>query len=250
MVNHGNGGFVFRGSIEEAEMRYGKEFKAVTVRTIWAGSQEEAEQIARSRKQGVSLVFAANEQQGNILTFLSAWLKQKAIGVAAGAIIVLMLATFTMAESNQCVIVRGGENHRVRNAAIFGVLTGGIGLGAGALLSGTSYERVDAIGDVPFKLKYKGKDLKKFQAEGIHIVVVSKNEPIPNTRMACGIEPAPAPAPVSAENKKLEWEDMTMQKSAVVITPAPRTPLAICVETLVDKSGDMMCLRWADKPGQ
>jgi hypothetical protein len=117
----------------------------------------------------------------------------------------LLLTACALAQnsSTPCLIVRDGVNHRVRNAAVFGLLTGGIGLVGGLALSGTSYERVDAMGDVPFKTKYSGSQLKKYAASGVHVVLVGKDEGAPVTATACGTpqavaQVAPLPAPVAA----------------------------------------------------
>ena len=104
-------------------------------------------------------------------------------------IAIILLSTVCAVGQNankQCLIVRDGVNHRVRNAAVFGLLTGGIGLVGGLALSNTSYERIDAMGDVPFKTKYSGSELKKYSKSGVHIVLVGKDEGAPATAVACG----------------------------------------------------------------
>jgi 4-hydroxy-3-methylbut-2-enyl diphosphate reductase IspH len=136
------------------------------------------------------------------------------------AIILLFTACAVGQNANkQCLIVRDGVNHRVRNAAVFGLLTGGIGLVGGLALSNTSYERIDAIGDVPFKTKYSGSELKKYSKSGVHIVLVGKDEGAPATATACGAPQAVAqvaPAPVSVQ-------ELAAAPSATNVTPAMQT---------------------------
>ncbi len=95
--------------------------------------------------------------------------------------------------NNSCLIVTSAEGHRMRNAIIAGVFTGGIGLATGLIASGGRYEYRDAINVPPaqVKMKYKGNDLQKLQQQGVHVVVVRKNdkqgesEAIQNGRNAC-----------------------------------------------------------------
>ena len=68
---------------------------------------------------------------------------------------------------------------------------------------------------------------------------------------------APAPAPVSAEKTKLEWEDMTKQKDAqadpskFVISPDPKSHLGVCIQVLTQRDGSQTCMAWADhQPGK
>ena len=71
---------------------------------------------------------------------------------------------------------------------VAGVLTGGIGLGAGLALSGGRYEYVDAFEFAPKTLKYKGGQLRSLQQEGVHIVVVNKKasaDEIKDARQEC-----------------------------------------------------------------
>lgn len=179
--------------------------------------------------------------------------------------VVLALALSASAQSSQnCVIVRGGVNHRVRNAAIFGVLTGGIGLVGGLALSNTTYERIDSMGSVPFKTKYSGSELKKMAEAGTHVVVVAKNEATPVTSVACGTAPvAPvvneatkAPAPVAPVTTEVKPPVVTpVAAAATVTTPAtpatsfnPDDPNApVCLSTIVEANGDMRCLHWAQR---
>lgn len=120
------------------------------------------------------------------------------------ALVLLVTGAVNAQTSQSCLLVRGGENHRVRNAAVFGLLTGGVGLAGGLILSSTRYDRIDAIGDVPFKDKYSPAELKKMNEAGVHIVVKGKNEEVGNTRTECGL------ASISVPN----------QPVAVPITPA------------------------------
>ena len=78
----------------------------------------------------------------------------------------------------QCLIVTSAEGHRFRNSMIAGVLTGGIGLVAGAAFSGGRYESRDSvnISSSEVKLKYKGPELQKLQQNGVHVVVVDKKD--------------------------------------------------------------------------
>ena len=116
--------------------------------------------------------------------------------------------TFVQAagSNNSCLIVTSAEGHRMRNAIIAGVFTGGIGLATGLIASGGRYEYRDAINVPPadVKMKYKGDELQKLQKQGVHIVVIRKNdkqgesEAIQNGRNAC-FAPAPAVQPTSGQ---------------------------------------------------
>jgi hypothetical protein len=101
---------------------------------------------------------------------------------AAGAVPATPLATQTLvvpgqpaAQTRPCLIVRQAEGHRFRNSMIAGALTGGIGFAAGAAGGGAKYEYVDAyhLSRRP-ELKYNGKQIQKLEADGVHIVTVSK----------------------------------------------------------------------------
>jgi hypothetical protein len=70
------------------------------------------------------------------------------------------------AERHPCLIVRQAEGHRFRNGMVAGVLTGGIGLGAGLALSGGRYEYVDAFEFAPKTLKYKGGNYGAYNKKG------------------------------------------------------------------------------------
>src|SRR5450755_4726582 len=80
--------------------------------------------------------------------------------------------------SPQCLIVTSSEGHRFRNSMIAGVLTGGIGLAAGAAFSGGRYEYRDSFSMNPsdVKMKYKGPELQKLEQNGIHVIVVNKKD--------------------------------------------------------------------------
>jgi hypothetical protein len=92
-----------------------------------------------------------------------------------------------------CLIVTSAEGHRMRNSIIAGALTGGIGLAAGLIASGGRYEYRDAVNMPPadVKMKYKGGELQKLQQQGIHVVVIRKNDKqgetaaIQNARLEC-----------------------------------------------------------------
>lgn len=91
----------------------------------------------------------------------------------------------------QCLIVTSAEGHRFRNAMVAGVLTGGIGLAAGATFSGGRYEYRDSYNLSPseVRVKYKGPELQHLQQRGVHIVVVNKKDKsgneIGSARTAC-----------------------------------------------------------------
>lgn len=78
----------------------------------------------------------------------------------------------------QCLIVTSAEGHRFRNSMIAGVLTGGIGLAAGAAFSGGRYEYRDSYNLPPsdVKTKYKGPELQSLVQRGVHVVVVNKKD--------------------------------------------------------------------------
>lgn len=113
--------------------------------------------------------------------------------------------TAPQAAPQPCLIVTSAEGHRFRNAMIAGVLTGGIGLAAGAAFSGGRYEYRDGVNLPPddFKQKYKGPELQKLQQKGIHVIVVDKKDKtgaeVHDARQACmGAPAAPAAAPAAA----------------------------------------------------
>ncbi len=101
--------------------------------------------------------------------------------------------TAVMTPVQSCLIVTSAEGHRMRNAIIAGVFTGGIGLATGLIASGGRYEYRDAVNVPPadVKMKYKGDELQKLQQRGVHIVVVRKNDKqgetdaIQNARQEC-----------------------------------------------------------------
>lgn len=77
-----------------------------------------------------------------------------------------------------CLIVASAEGHRFRDSMIAGALTGGIGFAAGAAAGGAKYAYRDSF-DLPahdMKEKYKGKDLKKIQESGVHVIVVNAKD--------------------------------------------------------------------------
>lgn len=118
-------------------------------------------------------------------------------------LILLILASILPVEaaSNECLIVRSAEGHRFRNAMIAGVLTGGIGLAAGAAFSGGKYEYADSFNVPNTKPKYSGKELEKLQREGLHIIVVNKktaSQEMDSARNSCKTAIAPVEAPASA----------------------------------------------------
>jgi hypothetical protein len=95
------------------------------------------------------------------------------------------------APAKPCLIVTSAEGHRFRNAMIGGVLTGGVGLAAGAAFSGGRYEYRDSF-NLPqsdMKAKYKGPELQKLQQDGVHVVVVDKKDKtgaeVKDARVSC-----------------------------------------------------------------
>jgi len=95
------------------------------------------------------------------------------------------------APAKPCLIVTSAEGHRFRNAMIGGVLTGGVGLAAGAAFSGGRYEYRDSF-NLPqsdMKAKYKGPELQKLQQNGVHVVVVDKKDKtgaeVKDARVSC-----------------------------------------------------------------
>lgn len=77
-----------------------------------------------------------------------------------------------------CLIVASAEGHRFRDSMIAGALTGGIGFAAGAIAGGAKYAYRDSF-NLPqddLREKYKGKELQKIQASGVHVVIVSAKD--------------------------------------------------------------------------
>jgi hypothetical protein len=91
----------------------------------------------------------------------------------------------------ECLIVTSAEGHRFRNSMIAGVLTGGIGLVAGAAFSGGRYEYRDSynLPSSDVKVKYKGPELQGFEQKGVHVIVVNKKDKtgteVKDARTAC-----------------------------------------------------------------
>ena len=113
----------------------------------------------------------------------------------AAMLIVLALTLSLSAQSSQCLIVRSAEGHRFRNAMIAGVLTGGIGLAAGAAFSGAKYEYADSYNFPTTKPKYSGSELTKLQSAGVHVIVVEKktaSAEMDSARNSCKSSTAPA----------------------------------------------------------
>lgn len=87
-------------------------------------------------------------------------------------------AAATEVAPKECLIVTSAEGHRFRNAMIGGVLTGGIGLAAGAAFSGGRYEYRDSY-NLPasdVRVKYKGPELQNLEQRGVHVIVVDKKD--------------------------------------------------------------------------
>jgi len=186
-------------------------------------------------------------------------------------LIVLALTLSLSAQSSQCLIVRSAEGHRFRNAMIAGVLTGGIGLAAGAAFSGAKYEYADSYNLPTTKPKYSGSELTKLQSAGVHVIVVEKktaSAEMDSARNSCKSSGAPtaqaaqAPAttPVSAAPARQAVQ--TPAVTSVSATPAPQsvqapalTPVSApvkandspCLASTIDANGKETCTKYAQQ---
>lgn len=172
------------------------------------------------------------------------------------SLLLLALSTFAFGQqpSGQCLIVTSAEGHRFRNAMIAGVLTGGVGLAAGAAFGGGRYEYRDAFnlpaGDV--KTKYKGPELQKLEQSGVHVIVVDKHDKtgaeVRDARASCQsltapvpaqAVPAPAGVPVSAP--------VSSPGNTSAAIPVQAKP-ALCMAIVTDAQGNETCTRYAQSP--
>lgn len=190
--------------------------------------------------------------------------------------LLLLLALSALAwgqqPSSQCLIVTSAEGHRFRNAMIGGVLTGGIGLAAGAAFSGGRYEYRDSFNLQPseVKTKYKGPELQKLQQEGVHVIVVDKHDKtgaeVSSARASCQSMTAPNPAPAVAAPAasapahvpalvpvSVPVSTSAPAQTAPVTTPAPAPVQAKaaeapdCVASIIDSNGNETCTRHANQ---
>jgi hypothetical protein len=199
----------------------------------------------------------------------------KTVKNALAAVLVVLALTLSLsAQSSQCLIVRSAEGHRFRNAMIAGVLTGGIGLAAGAAFSGAKYEYADSYNLTGTKPKYSGKELEKLQSEGVHVIVVNKKTagaemesarnsckssaaptpqavstaapqapPAPATPVSAPTQTAPAPAvtPVSTATTQT-----TQQAPTVIPVPVPvKASAPLCIASMIDANGKETCTQYA-----
>jgi len=167
----------------------------------------------------------------------------------------LSAIAFGQQPSGQCLIVTSAEGHRFRNAMIAGVLTGGIGLAAGATFSGGRYEYRDAF-NLPasdIKTKYKGPELQKLEQRGVHVVVVNKHDKtgveVKDARDSCQSMTAPAPAVAAPTASAPAPVPALVPVSMPVSTPAPapvqvKAP-AVCVASTTDAQGNETCTMYA-----
>jgi len=147
--------------------------------------------------------------------------------------------------AQSCLVVRQAEGHRFRNSMIAGALTGGVGLAAGLAFSGAKYEYVDAYNVPNPKMKYKGDELQKLQANGTHIIIVEKAkkgvstaDEVKDARESCkSIATTPPAQPTTAPATPAR----AAAPATVVQTTAGPTPLA-CPHSFIDKSGHEVCL--------
>ena len=169
-------------------------------------------------------------------------------------LVVFALTLSLSAQSSQCLIVRSAEGHRFRNAMIAGVLTGGIGLVAGAAFSGAKYEYADSYNLASTKPKYSGKELEKLQSEGIHIIVVNKktaSAEMESARASCKSAATPAPQvvqavqtpAVTAVSAPAPQEAQAPAVTPVLVPAKASTPL--CIASTIDATGKETCTQYA-----
>jgi hypothetical protein len=186
-------------------------------------------------------------------------------------LIVFALTLSLSAQSSQCLIVRSAEGHRFRNAMIAGVLTGGIGLAAGAAFSGAKYEYADSYNLPTTKPKYSGKELTKLQSAGVHVIVVEKktaSAEMDSARNSCKLSatpaaqavPAPAvtavsavPAPQAAQAPAVAPIPTAVAPQAVpapALTPvsAPaKNSTSLCLASTITANGMETCTKYAQQ---
>lgn len=102
-----------------------------------------------------------------------------------------------------CLIVKhkGTVGRRLLWTALIGV----------PIAPGAKYDHVDAINFPEAKPAYKGKDLQKFQAEGVRVLILEKNykpEALDSARNACR-EPDAQPAQSKQDSKPPEQKQVT-----------------------------------------
>ncbi len=186
-------------------------------------------------------------------------------------LIVLALTLSLSAQSSQCLIVRSAEGHRFRNAMIAGVLTGGIGLAAGAAFSGAKYEYADSYNLAATKPKYSGSELTKLQSAGVHVIVVEKktaSAEMDSARNSCKSSGAPtaqavqAPATTAVSAAPAPQASQTSAGTSVSAVPAPQsvqapalTPVSapvkandsLCLASTIDANGKETCTKYAQQ---
>jgi hypothetical protein len=202
------------------------------------------------------------------------WEHQRQEGTVKNAIavmlIVLALTLSLSAQSSQCLIVRSAEGHRFRNAMIAGVLTGGIGLAAGAAFSGAKYEYADSYNLPTTKPKYSGGELTKLQSAGVHVIVVEKktaSAEMDSARNSCKSSAAPAaqavaapavtavsavPAPQAAQAPAAPVSTAPAPQAvqAPVLTPAPapaKNSTSLCLASTIAADGTETCTKYAQQ---
>jgi len=175
---------------------------------------------------------------------------------AVAVMLIIFALTLSLnAQSSQCLIVRSAEGHRFRNAMIAGVLTGGIGLVAGAAFSGAKYEYADSYNLAPTKPKYSGGELGKLQSAGVHVIVVNKKTAsgeMESARNSCKsstgpatpaiqVVQAPAVVPVSAA-------PVAQAIEAPISVSAPVTAkTSLCLESTIQADGKETCTKYAQQ---
>lgn len=185
----------------------------------------------------------------------------KTVKNALAAVLVVLALTLSLsAQSSQCLIVRSAEGHRFRNAMIAGVLTGGIGLAAGAAFSGAKYEYADSYNLTGTKPKYSGKELEKLQSGGVHIIVVNKktaSAEMDSARNSCKSSGAPTPqavpsaaapqaAPAPTVTPVSAPATQSVQPAAVTPVLAPvKASAPLCIASIIDANGNQTCTQYA-----
>lgn len=186
-------------------------------------------------------------------------------------LIVLALTLSLSAQSSQCLIVRSAEGHRFRNSMIAGVLTGGIGLAAGAAFSGGKYEYADSYNLPTTKPKYSGGELTKLQSAGVHVIVVEKktaSAEMDSARNSCKSSAAPAaqavqapaatavsavPAPQAAQAPAVApiptaGAPQAVQAPALTPVSAPvKADASLCLASTIDANGNETCTKYAQQ---
>lgn len=111
-----------------------------------------------------------------------------------------------------CLVVKhkGTVGRRLLWTALIGV----------PIAPGAKYDHVDAINFQQAKPAYKGKELQRFQAQGVRVIILEKNykqENLDSARKACS-EPESSPAQSKQEPKPPEQKQEAK-------TPAESRPL-------------------------